>query len=61
MDENRPTQNDNLKAIGVLKRREIEARIVGPILEALGEEFGRERVFELTRQVIERIACEQGL
>ncbi len=53
-------KDDTLNAIGVLKRREIEARILAPLLEALGEEFGHERVLEVARQTIIRIAREQG-
>ncbi len=52
---------DRLNAeIGVLKRREIEARLVGPLVDALGEEFGRERVLEVLRRVIVQIAHRQG-
>lgn len=51
---------DRLNAIGVLPRREIEARIVGPLLEALGEEFDREKVLAVAREVIVGIAYEQG-
>lgn len=51
---------DRLNEIGVLKRREIEARIVAPLLEALGREFGRDRVLAIARDVIIRIAREQG-
>ena len=46
--------------IGVLARREVEARIVAPLLEALGEEFGHERVSEIARDLIVEIAREQG-
>jgi hypothetical protein len=49
-----------LNALGVLTRREIEARILAPLLEALGNEFGRERVLEVTRDVIIQIARQQG-
>ena len=49
-----------LNAVGVLTRREIEARILAPLLERLGEEFGRERVLQIARQVIVDIAQEQG-
>jgi len=49
-----------LNEIGVLKRREIEARILSPILEALGNEFGREDVIEITRRTITEIARQQG-
>jgi L-2-amino-thiazoline-4-carboxylic acid hydrolase-like protein len=51
---------DNLNEIGVLKRREIEARILMPVLEALGAEFGRERVLEVARRVIIDAARAQG-
>ena len=51
---------DTLNEIGVLKRREIEARILMPVLSALGDEFGRERVFEVARKVIVEVAREQG-
>jgi predicted hydrocarbon binding protein len=57
--ETTPTP-DPLNAIGVLKRREIEARIVAPLLEALGKEFGRERVLEIARDVIIGVARQQG-
>jgi len=51
---------DTLNRIGVLTRREVEARIVAPLLEAMMTEFGREQVLALTRQVIVAIAREQG-
>ena len=53
-------KKDTLNELGVLKRREIEARIVGPIVEALGKEFGQERVVEVVRDTIVKIAHEQG-
>jgi predicted ArsR family transcriptional regulator len=51
---------DDLNAIGVLTRREIEARIISPLLENLGEEFGREQVLEVVRKTIVQIARQQG-
>lgn len=51
---------DTGNSIGVLRRREIEARIVGPLLEALGAEFGHEAVLRVARATIVRIAQEQG-
>ncbi len=60
MDETTPPEKDRLNAIGVLTRREIEARILAPMLEALSQEFGRERVLEVARQTIIRVAREQG-
>jgi L-2-amino-thiazoline-4-carboxylic acid hydrolase len=57
MSENPP---DTLNEIGVLKRREIEARILMPVLKRLGAVFGEDRVFAVTREVIVEVAREQG-
>lgn len=52
---------DNLNAkIGVLTRREVEARILAPMLDAIGEAFGRERVLEVMRETIVKITKKQG-
>jgi predicted ArsR family transcriptional regulator len=52
---------DTLSArIGVLTRREVEARILAPVIDALGEVFGREQVIEIVRDTIVRIARQQG-
>jgi hypothetical protein len=51
---------DTLNEIGVLKRREIEARILGPLIDEFAEECGRERALEIAKRVIVRIAREQG-
>ncbi len=51
---------DTLNEIGVLKRREIEARILAPMLNAFAAEFGRERVMAIAKRVIVEIAREQG-
>lgn len=50
----------DLNAIGVLKRREIEARILVPFVDALAADFGRDRVVEILRETIIRVAREQG-
>ena len=63
MDESSPPQPlpDTLtQRIGVLARREVEARILAPIIEALGQEFGRDEVVAIVRDTIIRIAQEQG-
>lgn len=52
---------DTLNDIGVLRRREIEARIVAPLLERLGDEFGQERVLELASQVVVEVTTAQGV
>ena len=42
------TRPDTLtQEIGVLVRREVEARILAPVIDALGEKFGREAVIEV--------------
>lgn len=46
--------------VGVLVRREIEARILGPMIDAFADAFGRERVLELVRSTIVEIARSQG-
>ncbi len=52
---------DTLNArIGVLNRREVEARILAPVIDALGEVFDRQQVIEVVRATIVRIAREQG-
>ena len=55
-----PLPLDTLNEVGVLKRREIEARILAPLIGAFAAEFGRERVLEIARGVIVQIAREQG-
>ena len=49
-----------LNAVGVLTRREIEARVLAPVLEALGREFDRERVIAVAREAIAGVARDQG-
>lgn len=51
---------DTGNTIGVLRRREIEARIVAPLLEALGAEFGHDDVLRVARETIIQVAQAQG-
>ncbi len=51
----RPSQRTS-----ILARREIEARIVGPLVEAMAAEFGRERVEAIVRDVVVELAREMG-
>ena len=48
------------QAIGVLTRREVEARILAPLIAALCREFDRNRVLELLRETVVGLAREQG-
>jgi hypothetical protein len=51
---------DTLNEIGVLRRREIEARIIGPLVEALAGEFDRARILAILRDTIIQVARQQG-
>lgn len=44
----------------MLTRREIEARILAPVIAALGDRFGRDEVVAVVRGVIVGLAREQG-
>ena len=46
--------------IGILARREIEARIAGPLIKAFMAEIGDERALEIAREVIVSLARESG-
>lgn len=60
MEHNPASPPDYMNAVGLLNRREIEARLLAPLLDALGAELGRERVWEITHKVIREIARQQG-
>jgi hypothetical protein len=53
------TAPDTLNDVGVLRRREIEARIVAPLLDRLAGEYGDD-VYRIAGDVIIDIAREQG-
>lgn len=53
-------REDTLNEIGVLKRREIEARILKPFVEALANEFDRDRVVAILGETIINVARQQG-
>lgn len=55
-----PLPPDTLNNIGVLKRREIEARILAPFVDALAGEFDRDRVVAILRDTIIHVAQTQG-
>jgi len=54
-----PDSPDTLNEVGVLKRREIEARIVGPLLARLADEYGN-GIYDVARDEIVAIARTQG-
>jgi hypothetical protein len=60
MTQQTPPPDTLTTQIGVLTRREVEARILKPIIESLCAEFDREQVLTIVRDTIVRIAQEQG-
>jgi hypothetical protein len=46
--------------IGVLTRREVEARVLAPLIKVLGERFGHDEVLDIVRGTIVQIAQQQG-
>ena len=60
MTEQTPPPDTLTAKLGVLTRREVEARILAPVIESLGEQFGRDAVVANVRDTIIRIAQEQG-
>lgn len=61
MDHSSPEKPDTLtQQIGVLTRREVEARILAPIIDALGEKFGRAEVIDVVRDAIVNLSQRQG-
>jgi hypothetical protein len=61
MEHNPSPPADYMNAVGILNRREIEARVLAPLLEALGAEYDRDHVREILHKVIQDIACQQGV
>lgn len=60
-DPDRSMPPDTLtQELGVLKRREVEARILAPIVKALGDRFGRDEVVEVVKKEIIEMASAQG-
>jgi len=61
MDDNIEYSQDRItEKIGVLARRETEARILIPLIQALGEALGREKVVDTVSRTIIKIARDQG-
>lgn len=51
----------DLSKVSVLARREIEARIVAPLVKAFAEEFGEKRALEVLQKVIDNVARQAGV
>lgn len=51
---------DDRPPVTLLERREIEARIVGPLVRGFAEELGEEKALEVVRRVVAALAREAG-
>ncbi len=60
MEHNPSPPADYMNAVGLLNRREIEARILAPLLDALRIAYEREKVWQIGRKVILEMARQQG-
>jgi hypothetical protein len=52
--------SDASPKLSLLRQREIEARIVGPLIAAVRQELGEERTLALLRRVIAELARQSG-
>lgn len=59
-DTDAPPPDRLTETIGVLTRREAEARILGPVISALVDRLGAEAVIPVVRDTIVALAREQG-
>jgi len=50
----------DLSKVGILTRREIEARIIVPLIKAFIKELGSDRTLEIVKGVIQTLAKESG-
>ena len=55
-----PPDPSEAPRLTLLQQREIEARIVGPLVHAFAEEFGEGPTLDVVRRVITRLARESG-
>lgn len=61
LEEERAKQlTGEINAIPLILRREIEARIIKPFLEAFFSEIGEDRTYEIANSVVEDLARKQG-
>ncbi len=60
INEQREIEMEDINDVPVLLRREIEARITAPLIEAYAKELGREKAVGIATEVITRLAEENG-
>ena len=52
--------NTEKERVNLLARREIEARVAAPLIEAFAREIGKERALEIAAEVIQSLAKQSG-
>ena len=52
--------SENFKEIPLLQQREIEAKVMGPLIRAFCREFGEERTYEIVRRTLKEVSREAG-
>jgi predicted hydrocarbon binding protein len=52
--------SSDLSQVNMLTRREIEARIAGPLIKAFADAFGKEKTLEIAERVILSLAKKSG-
>ena len=50
----------NYVDVPLLQQREIEIRILGPVIRAFAEEFGKEKTYDLVRRTLQEISVDLG-
>ena len=50
----------DLTKVSILARREIEARILAPVIRAFAKELGREKILSILEPIIQNLARESG-
>lgn len=51
---------ENFVRIPLLQQREIEMRVIGPLIRAFAKEFGEERTYETVRRIINNLSFKAG-
>ena len=60
MESDRQLKDELTQKIGVLTRRETEARIIAPFVEALIQTFGKEKITPILEKTVMDLARNQG-
>ena len=60
MESDRKLKDELTQKIGVLTRRETEARIIAPFVDALIKTFGKEKIIPILEKTVMELAHKQG-